>query len=393
MRGWGLCAVKHLPQHPFDSNRLNKHSYIYIRISVINRLHAEVGMLEEGGLLMSSIHFSAKPIQPFQVIAHRGVRTDADHQRMAPENTLPAFIEAARQGAAIELDVIATPDGHVAVHHDFQTGRMFTLPGDQPDNKRDVNRTPFSTLKDSTLNVEGHEQTVKKMLGPNSQYTTPPKFKTVTIPELETVFDTVPNTHVYVELKTIDPKPGEPDPNNQLEERVARLIREKNLYNRVTVIGFSAESLRKIKKLDPKITTGLNIDLPPALKNTPAVLPLFMNFYVKYWVGASSFQPSYDDTTQEVVDAAHKAGLTIMPWVNHQTRAQEKELFPALMDMGVDGLITNSVDLLKQAADEKGIVTQKSPIKNNPLYTKETPLCYTEKAWANASAIPRIAAH
>jgi glycerophosphoryl diester phosphodiesterase len=333
---------------------------------------------------MSPVHFMSKAIQPFQIVAHRGVRTDADHQRMAPENTIPAFKEAARQGAAIELDVIATPDGHIVVHHDFETGRMFKL----PDKQKEVNQTSFSELQSASLNVEGHEQTVAKMLGANNGYTTPSQFKSVSIPELENVLDAAPDSHIYVELKTIDSKPGTPNPNNHLEEKVAKLIQENNLYDRVTVIGFSANSLRKIKKLDPKIKTGLNIDLPPAIQNTPAVLPLFMNFYVKHWVGADSFQPSYDDTTPELVEAAHKAGLPILPWVNHQTRDEEKTLFPKLMEMGVDGLITNSVDLLRQAADEKGLTTETSGAKNNPLYTKQMPLCYTESASANAFRKP-----
>jgi glycerophosphoryl diester phosphodiesterase len=35
--------------------------------------------------------------------------------------------------------------------------------------------------------------------------------------------------------------------------------------------------------------------------------------------------------------------------VNQQTRQEEKALFPTLIGMGVDGLITNSVDLLHEA--------------------------------------------
>src|SRR5215208_3217965 len=51
-------------------------------------------------------------------IAHRGI------PRRVPENTLPSFAEALACGAeGIELDVHATADGVVVVHHDARTAR------------------------------------------------------------------------------------------------------------------------------------------------------------------------------------------------------------------------------------------------------------------------------
>lgn len=285
--------------------------------------------------------------KPFRIIAHRGVRTDADFQKMAPENTLPAFQQAALLGAGIELDVLLTADGQVVVHHDDDTGRIFQLPNTQ---KR-VSDCSWSEVQSARLNIDGHEQTVRKMLGADTPYKTPTQYHNVTIPELETVLDVVPNTHVHIELKKLTRKPGKSN-NNQLEEKVAQLIRSKNLYNHVTVIGFSARSLRTIKALDPNIQTSLNIKLPTLLQKLPLFLPLFMNAYVKRWVGADAIQPPYEDTTPAFVKAAHQAGLPLLPWVNQQTRQEEKALFPILIGMGVDGLITNSVDLLQETMTE-----------------------------------------
>ena len=53
-------------------------------------------------------------------IAHRGAK------RELPENTLGAFRRAFERGAdAIELDVHATRDGVVVIHHDPDLGRSF----------------------------------------------------------------------------------------------------------------------------------------------------------------------------------------------------------------------------------------------------------------------------
>ena len=50
--------------------------------------------------------------------AHRGVSAEA------PENTLPAFALAVKQGyKAIETDPLVTKDGFVVLHHDDNIGR------------------------------------------------------------------------------------------------------------------------------------------------------------------------------------------------------------------------------------------------------------------------------
>ena len=60
---------------------------------------------------MIDAEHSAPP--PTAVIAHRGA------SRAAPENTVEAFLTAARMGAdAVELDVRRTADGVLVVHHD-----------------------------------------------------------------------------------------------------------------------------------------------------------------------------------------------------------------------------------------------------------------------------------
>ncbi len=54
-------------------------------------------------------------------IAHRGLWGDA------PENSLTAFENAARENLAIEIDVHISSDGHVIIHHDDTLTRMTGL--------------------------------------------------------------------------------------------------------------------------------------------------------------------------------------------------------------------------------------------------------------------------
>lgn len=292
--------------------------------------------------------------RPFGVVGHRGATTNRNPERIMPENTLPAFHAAHQQGAAIELDVMTTRDGKVVVHHDFETGRIFRLPGRQ----KPIRETTWEELKNARFNAKGHEQSMNRLLGGKAAYKSPDCFEKLTVPKLKTVLEQLPEAKFSIELK--NPSPLKPNP---LERKVASLIKEKNLYNQVTVLGFSPFSLRKIKQIDPKIHTALNFELPEIVKKSPFLMKGFVNLYAKKLVGVDALQPRYGDVTPALVELSHKAGMPITPWVNKETRAGEQAKMPQLIDMGVDGLITNSVDLLnealKQAAPEKaGLVAK-----------------------------------
>ena len=74
-------------------------------------------------LLLISV--SSPAAAPF-IVAHRGASGDA------PENTLPAFERAWKQGAdAIEGDFHLTADGKIVCFHDFNTRKLtyfFAIP-------------------------------------------------------------------------------------------------------------------------------------------------------------------------------------------------------------------------------------------------------------------------
>lgn len=280
-----------------------------------------------------------------EVVAHRGVITHADSARMAPENTLPAFQEAARMQASVELDVIATRDGQLVVHHDDETGRVFSLPDGQ---KKTVRKMSWPELQRARLNPTGHETSVRRFLPKGTDFKTPQAFASVQIPRLDSVLDALPDTPIYLELKTSNREVLSGD-NNQLEKRVAQLIREKDLYDRVTVISFSPLALRRLKKLDSRIRTGLDFTLPDWMHRSPALLRGFVQGVARRWLGVSDLLPSYNDVTPNLMHLARQAGLAVKPWVNGQSRAEEQAMFPHLLKLGVDGIITNSVDLLQQA--------------------------------------------
>ncbi|WP_373532771.1 glycerophosphodiester phosphodiesterase [Vampirovibrio sp.] len=273
------------------------------------------------------------------VVGHRGATTHREPARVMPENTIPAFVEAHRQGAAIELDVMSTQDGKVVVHHDFKTGRMFRLPSVQ----KKVRNTTWKELQYAEFNAKEHERSIRRLMGPATPYKSPQAFEKLQVPALEAVLDRLPEARFYIELKTVAPFG-----NGDLEKKVARIIQERKLEDRVTVLSFSPVSLRKIKRHNPKIHTALNVDIPPFIKQNALLLKGFVNVYAKGLAKANAIQPSYSDVTPGLVQTARSAGMPLVAWASGETREEERQKFPKLLAMGVNGLITNAVDLLNE---------------------------------------------
>ena len=83
-----------------------------------------------------------------QNFAHRGLHS---RDKRIPENSLPAFARAAREGYGMELDVQLTRDGKVVVFHDDTLDRVCGVPGR-------VENFTFSELRQ--LRLCGTENTI-----------------------------------------------------------------------------------------------------------------------------------------------------------------------------------------------------------------------------------------
>ena len=76
-------------------------------------------------LTMTSTAFGDVPVMP-----ERGLSAHRGDQGIAPENTIPAFVAAARAGAQqLELDVQKTSDGKLVIMHDLTIDRTTTGKG------------------------------------------------------------------------------------------------------------------------------------------------------------------------------------------------------------------------------------------------------------------------
>jgi len=217
-------------------------------------------------------------------IGHRGAKTEL------PENTIGAFKRAFDRGAdAIELDVHATTDGVVVVHHDPTLGGGF----------RKLAGRAIAELDWRTLALASETAALR-------------------IPMLSDVFGIVPGGGtVYVEIKGSD-----------IEALVAQVI--ANARTHCAVHSFDHACIERMRELAPAIPRGILID-----NSDTDVLAAMSR------TGSRDVWPEWKLINTDLVDRVHGAGGRVIAWtVNDITTAA------TLVKLGVDGICTDDVRML-----------------------------------------------
>ena len=218
--------------------------------------------------------------QPLERIAHRGAK------RELPENTIPAFRRAFERGAdAIELDVHATRDGVVVVHHD-------------PD------LSPRRAIAGMTW---GEVQGLELSSG-------------IGVPRLADVLAITPaGKTVYVEIK------GE-----RIEPAVAVVIGESSAH--CAVHSFDHDAIARLRAIASQIPRGILFDERVSAETVRRRIEA---------TGARDLWPRRDLIDAALVALAHEAGARVIAWtVNSTAEAQ------TLLALGIEGVCTDDVRLL-----------------------------------------------
>ncbi len=231
------------------------------------------------------------------VLGHRGASA------YAPENTLAAFNLAFEMGAdGIELDVTLTKDGVPVVIHDDT-----------------VDRTTNGTGAVKALTLAQLKQL-------DASYTFE-KYRGEKIPTLEEVLNGVGKRGmVNIELKSTQPL------TIGLERAVGAIIAKTGTAQHVLISSFDRMVVHRMQSLNPDLPHGLLYD-----KALPA------NFGVLPQIKLAALHPKYTSITPVFVAWAKQRGYQINTWtVNDPGEAKR------LRDLGVDAVITNKPDVLRQ---------------------------------------------
>ena len=225
-----------------------------------------------------------------ELIGHRGA------PRERPENTIASFLRALDLGAdAVELDVHATRDGVVVVHHDFVPRATSTATGLQG---RPIAELTADEL--ASFRVSGEP-----------------------IPTLRAVLEAIgARATVYVEIK-----------GRSIEQSVVATLASVPSAKRVAVHSFDHRSVTRARNIEPRLAGGILmtsylIDASGALRAAGAR---------DYWQESSMID-------EGLVEAVHAAHGRVIAWT-----VNEPEDARRLATMGVDGICTDVLPLIGPA--------------------------------------------
>ncbi|MGV9596406.1 glycerophosphodiester phosphodiesterase [Streptosporangium sandarakinum] len=240
-------------------------------------------------------------------IAHRGASA------YAPENTVAAFELAARQRADMfELDVQETADHKLVLMHDTTLARTTDVekvfPGREPWRVGDFTLAEIRRLDaGSWFSVDYRDEPV---------------------PTLGEVLDAMADKAPGLLLEIKEPRlyPG-------VEARVADELRDHPSWlspGRLMVQSFDWNSMRTFHRLMPEVPIGL-LGTPPI-----ADLPKLAEY-------ADLINPPYGGLTRDYVRRVHSYGMGVLTWTVNDTTVARR-----LVSYGVDGVITNRPDVMRQ---------------------------------------------
>lgn len=246
------------------------------------------------------------------VIAHRG------YSHLAPENTLPAFRLAKAAGAdLVELDYHHTKDGKLIVIHDAT-----------------LDRTTDATNRWGGAKIRVDNKTLAEMQSLDAGSWFNPPYPNTKLPTLDESLDEIQNGNVTL----IERKAGDAG-------KCVELLRERKLINSVIVQAFDWEYLSDFHKQAPEQVLGALG--PPKIKGrtlTEAEKKMSPSWIDEAKKCGARVVVWNREVTKETVAYAHKIGLEV--WIY---TIDDPALATELLDLGVDGIITNNTSIIWRA--------------------------------------------
>lgn len=292
------------------------------------------------------------PSHAFDLQGHRGARG------LLPENTIPAFQKALDLGVdTIECDMAITKDGVVVIHHDLWLNPDITR---GPDGKWLESRGP--AISELTF-AELQKYDVGR-IKPGTDYA-----KTFSqqqpvdgtrIPKLSDLFDLVKksgNTKVNFDCETkVSPlERAATRPVAEFTRMAIAEIRKAGMATRTMVQSFDWSTLQIIQKEAPEIRT-MYLSSPRTLNPVPGAPPTpspwLAGFNPENYGGSvpkaikaangKIWAPNQTYLTPAMREEARSLGLIVIPWT-----VNEPEMMNKLLDMNVDGIISDRPDLVQ----------------------------------------------
>jgi glycerophosphoryl diester phosphodiesterase len=292
----------------------------------------------------------------FDLQGHRGARG------LAPENTLAAFRTALDLGVTtLETDLAVTKDDVLVISHD-------------PLLNPDLVRGPDGKWIDAgppirSLTVAELKRYDIGRLNPAAKYAQQfPEQKPVDgerFPTLAEFFAAAgPDVRFNIEIKTDPTKPDLTVDPNRFAQLAVDAIRLGKAGRRSTIQSFDWRGLIEARRLAPEIATGClsiesnNMDTVGRASGQPSPWLAGLDLAahggsvprLAGQAGCAVWSPFWRNVTAENVKEAQALGLKVVPWTVNNSSEMTR-----LIDIGVDGLITDYPDRALPVLAAKGL--------------------------------------
>ena len=257
-----------------------------------------------------------------------------------PSSTLHAIGQAIALGATgVELDVHATKDRKIVVCHDETVDRTTNHAGEICNftlaEIREMDNAYWWIEGDATTPGRADHEYIHRGKAPANR-----AFGIATLEEVSEAFPGVP---LNMDIKRTAP---EVEP---YEELLANELRRLGRTDSVIVASFNDEAIAAFRKFAPEVLTSAATqetakfffavaggETPPPMDAIALQVP-------------TSFG-EIEVVNQVFVDAAHNHGLAVHVWTINETPEMER-----LLDLGVDGIITDTPSPLVQLLTQRGV--------------------------------------
>lgn len=238
--------------------------------------------------------------------AHRGGSLTAGN--VGIENSLAAFTHAYEMGYRyLETDVRQSSDGFVYAVHDAALDRLTGSPD------------AVASLTAESLELQRLDQREP-------------------IARLEALYDAFPDARLNIDVKSDD-----------AVDATCAVVEQHGAIERTCLASFSHSRLRKIRRRLPDVATSASSFEVALVKLLPAPVLRLMRRPKADCLQVPPKRKGLRIVTRRFLRRAHALGLQVHVWT-----IDEAEEINQLLDLGVDGIITDRTDVLKDVLVARG---------------------------------------
>ncbi|MGH8641002.1 MAG: glycerophosphodiester phosphodiesterase [Burkholderiales bacterium] len=299
----------------------------------------------------------ATPVHALDIQGHRGARG------LAPENTLPAFARALSLGVStLEMDCAITRDGVVVVSHNPALNPEITR---GPDG-RFLERTGPAIWSLSYAELQRYDV---GRLNPVRVYAKRwPEQRAVDgtrIPRLADVFALVKKSgnetvRFNIETKSSPLAPADTTSPEDFARKLISAVRSAGMAERTAIQSFDWRTLAVVQKEAPEVATVYLTTVSGFMDNIQVKGESPWTAGIRFRdhgsvprmvkaAGGAVWSPYLGDLTREAVKEAQALGLKVVVWTANNPAEMRR-----VIEWGVDGVISDRPDLLRQAAAAMG---------------------------------------